>query len=134
MNSSQRILVVDDDHYIRTIISSTLIQNGYQVDTAKDGADAWKALNEVSYYLLITDYKMPRVNGLELVSKLRSQNKSLLVILVSGTMPIEALNLQPGLRINAMLEKPFTAAELLGAVKRVADAFVVTPLDRKSVV
>ena len=127
MNSSQRILVVDDDHYIRTIISSTLIQNGYQVDTAKDGADAWKALNEVSYYLLITDYKMPRVNGLELVSKLRSQNKSLPVILVSGTMPIEALNLQPGLRIDAMLEKPFTAAELLGAVKRVADAFVVTP-------
>ncbi|MGA2870357.1 MAG: response regulator [Verrucomicrobiota bacterium] len=127
MNSFQRILVVDDDLYIRTIISSTLIQIGYQVDTANDGADAWKALNEVSYYLLITDYKMPRVDGLELISKLRSQDKSLPVILVSGTMPVEALNRQPGLRINAVLEKPFTADELLDAVKRVADAFFVTP-------
>jgi CheY-like chemotaxis protein len=127
LNSSQRILVVDDDLYIRTIISSMLIQNGYQVDTARDGAEAWKALNEASYYLLITDYKMPRVDGLELISKLRSQDKSLPVILVSGTMPVEALNRQPGLRIDAMLEKPFTADDLLDAVKRVASAFVVTP-------
>jgi DNA-binding response OmpR family regulator len=127
LNSSQRILVVDDDPYIRKIISSTLIQNRYQIDTARDGAEAWKALNEVSYSLLITDYKMPRVDGLELIRKLRSQDKSLPVIMVSGTMPVEALNRQPGLRINAMLDKPFTAAELLGVVKRVAGAFVVTP-------
>jgi DNA-binding response OmpR family regulator len=127
MNLSQRILVVDDDLYIRTIISSTLIQNGYQVDTAKDGADAWKALNEASYSLLITDYKMPRVDGLELITKLRSQDKSPPVILVSGTMPVEALNRRPGLRIDALLEKPFTADELLDAVERVAGAFVTTP-------
>jgi DNA-binding response OmpR family regulator len=126
LNSSQRILVADDDPYIRTIIYSTLIQIGYQVDTAKDGAEAWKALNEASYSLLITDYKMPRVDGLELITKLRFQDKSLPVILVSGTMPVEALTRQPGLRIGAMLEKPFTADELLDAVKRVTDALVVT--------
>ena len=63
LNSSQRILVVDDDIQIREIIASTLIKRGYKVDTAKDGADAWKALNETSYYLLITDHKMPRVTG-----------------------------------------------------------------------
>jgi len=127
LNSSQRILVADDDPFIRTIISSTLVQNGYQVDIAKDGAEAWKALNEASYSLLITDYKMPRVDGLELITKLRSQDKSLPVILVSGTMPVEALNRRPGLRIDALLEKPFTAEELLEAVKRVAGAYVVTP-------
>ena len=118
--------MVDDDLHIRVTISSTLIQNGYEVDTARDGAEAWKALNEVSYYLLITDYKMPRVNGLELIGKMRSQDKSLLVIMVSGTMPVEALNRQAGLRISATLEKPFTADELLEVVKRVAGELVAT--------
>ena len=124
MNSSQRILVVDDDHHLREIISSTLIQNGYEVDTARDGAEAWKTLNEASYYLLITDYKMPRVNGLELIKKLRSEAKLLPVILISGTMPTEELNRQPDLRIDAMLEKPFTIAGLLGAVKKVMGVLI----------
>lgn len=126
-NPSRRILVVDDDVHIREIISVTLIQTGYKVDTAKDGADAWKALNAVSYFLLITDYKMPKVTGLELIKKLRSEDRMLPVILVSGTMPTEELKRHTWLRIDALLSKPFTAAELLDTVKKVVGAHIETP-------
>ena len=119
VNLSRRILVADDDLHIRELIALTLMRSGYQVDIAKDGADAWEALNEASYYLLITDYNMPRVTGVELIKKLRSENMTLPVILVSGTMPTEELKRHPWLRVDATLPKPFTVAELLDLVEKV---------------
>jgi DNA-binding response OmpR family regulator len=68
----QRILVADDDTNIRELIAISLIRAGYQVDAARDGAEAWNALKETTYSLLITDHKMPRLTGVELIKKLRS--------------------------------------------------------------
>ena len=96
-----------------------LIGSGYSVDTAADGADAWAAVQTVSYDLLITDNSMPRVSGLELIRKLRSENMTLPVILASGTVPIEELKRHPLLPLEAILPKPFTIAELLDVVKKV---------------
>src|SRR3984885_13160969 len=127
MTTQQHVLVVDDDHHIRELIARTLIQDGYKVDIAKDGADAWKALNDVSYDLLITDHKMPRVTGVELIKKLQSEDMTLSVILMSGTMPAEELKLHPWLRIDAMLPKPFDIPELLSAVEKVLPILSQTP-------
>ncbi|HWY30826.1 MAG TPA: response regulator [Candidatus Acidoferrum sp.] len=124
---SKRILVADDDQAIRELISVFLIRSGYEVDTVKDGADAWKALNEASYYMLITDYKMPRMTGVELINLLRSQDMTLPVILVSGTMPTEELNRRPWLRVDATLHKPFTLEELLDTVNNVMNKLIETP-------
>jgi DNA-binding response OmpR family regulator len=124
---SKRILVADDDHAIRELISVYLIRSGYEVDTVKDGADAWKALNEASYFLLITDYKMPRVTGVELINMLRCKDMTLPVILVSGTMPTEELKRYPWLRVDATLDKPFTPEELLEAVNKVINKLIETP-------
>jgi len=117
-----RILLVDDDFYVRELNAGVLIRVGYNVDTAGDGADAWKALNEVSYDLLITDNKMPRVTGMELIKKLRSEDMTLPVILASGTMPAEELKQYPWLQLDATLPKPFTIAQLLDMVIKVLDA------------
>jgi DNA-binding NtrC family response regulator len=125
---SKRILVADDDQAIRELISAYLMRSGYEVDTAKDGADAWKALNEVSYYLLITDYTMPRVTGVELINMLRSKDMNLPVILMSGTMPTEELKRYPWLRVDATLDKPFTPEELLDAVDKVINKLIETPI------
>jgi DNA-binding response OmpR family regulator len=118
-----RILLVDDDLYTRELNAGVLIQSGYKVDTANDGADAWKALNDESYDLLITDNKMPRVTGLELIKKLRAEDMALPVILASGTVPEDELNRHPWLQLDATLPKPFTIAELLEAVKKVLGSF-----------
>jgi DNA-binding response OmpR family regulator len=121
-NPPHRILLVDDDFYVRELNAGVLIRLGYKVDTAGDGADAWKSLNEQNYDLLITDNKMPRVTGLELIKKLRSEDMTLPVILASGTVPSEELKRHPWLQLDATLPKPFTIAELLDAVKKVLGA------------
>ncbi len=118
-DSSQRILVVDDEIYIRELLVKALAILGYQsVDSASDGADAWEALHKASYCLVITDHKMPRITGLELIDRMRSEGMLQPVILISGTPPTEELKRNPGLRVDAMLPKPFTVATLSATLEK----------------
>jgi DNA-binding response OmpR family regulator len=118
-NRKYRVLLVDDEPSARAMIAEILTRSGYSVDTAKDGADAWNALHVSSYDLLITDNRMPRVTGMELIQKLRSENIRLRVIMASGTVPVEELIRQPQMRLDAILAKPFAIAELLAVVRKV---------------
>ena len=115
---SNCILVVDDDTDLRRSIAEVLIRSAYQVDTAKDGEAGWEALQTRNYDLLITDNQMPKISGLELVTRLRSAGMTLPVILASGAMP-EELNRLPWLQLSATLLKPFTPNELLGTIKNI---------------
>lgn len=116
---SNRILVVDDDNYVRQLSAKVLVRSGYQVDVAEDGNAGWEALQAKRYDLLITDNNMPKVSGVELVKKLRTKGVTLPVILASGTIPAEELKRHPWLQLSATLPKPFTIGELLGTVKKV---------------
>ena len=123
ITSSQRVLVVDDEIYIREILVKAIVNLGYErVDSASDGADAWEALHKVSYGLIITDQKMPRITGLELIVRMRSEGMQQPVILISGTLPTEELNRNPGLRVDAMLAKPFTVAALSATMRKLLRA------------
>jgi two-component system OmpR family response regulator len=108
---------VDDDLANRRLNSLLLTRSGYEVDTAEDGQGGWEALHAHHYDLLVTDNTMPRLSGLELVKKLRSAQMMLPVVLASGTLGIAELNSNKWLRITATLWKPFTADQLLEAVK-----------------
>jgi DNA-binding response OmpR family regulator len=110
--------LVDDDALIRDICARVLRCFGYETETAKDGAAAWKTLQVYSYDLLITDNNMPKVSGVELVKKVRSAHMSLPVILASGNLPTGELDRNPWLQPVATLAKPFTGDELLGTVVR----------------
>ncbi len=123
----QGILVVDDESAIRDTIAISLVRSGYRVVTARDGADAWKALNQVNYHLLITYHKMPKLTGLELIQKLRSEAMTLPVILISGMMPTEEMQQHPGLRVDATLLKPFAMEALLQAVKNTLNRLIEPP-------
>ena len=114
-----RILVVDDELCIRKLTTAALIRSGYHVDTAEDGAAAWEALDADTYDLLITDHKMPKLSGVELIKKLRDEDINLPVILASGAMPTEELDRHPWLQLAATLLKPYTTDELLATVRKV---------------
>ena len=118
-NPPKRILVVDDDEFIRQVNADMLSRFGYETETAEDGAAAWEALQDNGYDLLITDNSMPKVSGVELVKKLRSAHMTVPVVLASGTVPMEAMNRNSSLQLAAMLVKPFTTDELLATVKKV---------------
>jgi DNA-binding response OmpR family regulator len=117
-----RILVVDDDPYICHLSAEVLIRHGYEVNAAEDGAAGWKELQTNHYNLLITEHDLPRLTGVKLLRKLRAARMALPVVMVSEAMPAEALNLHPCLQLRATLLKPFTAVELLLAVKEVLRA------------
>jgi DNA-binding response OmpR family regulator len=118
-NSRCRILLVDDDHDLRSLNAALLVQSGYHVDTAGDGASGWRALKDHHYDVLITDNSMPGVTGLELIKKLRSEDMTLAVIMASGRTPTEELTQNPWLRIDAILPKPYSIADLVRTVDEV---------------
>src|SRR2546422_9753088 len=68
--------MVDDDGDFRQLSAGALVSFGYRVDVAEDGEAAWKALHANSYDLLITDNKMPKISGVELVKKSTRLNSS----------------------------------------------------------
>ena len=119
LNFRRRILVVDDDQDILRLDMEALACSGYKADAAADGAAAWDVLQLNGYDLLVTDYNMPRMSGIELIQKLHAARMTLPVILVSGTIPIEKLKRHPWLQIDATLLKPYTADELLATVEKV---------------
>ncbi len=118
-NPPHRILVVDDDDSLRQLNMEVLSQNGYAVEAAADGDIAWVTLQENNYDLLITDQKMPRVSGVELLKKLRAARMALPVIMATGTVPQVEFALYPWLQPTAVLLKPYTIPELLGVVHNV---------------
>ena len=114
----KRILVVDDDSDIRQFSVDILTDSGYEVDGAKDGADGWDALQASNYDLVITDNKMPRMTGMEMIEKLRAAYMTLPVILATRYVPRYELSLRPWLEPDAMLERPFSDKDLLDTVKK----------------
>ena len=116
-NGRRRILVVDDEPLIRLLNTDILEGAGYEVDTAEDGAAAWDALQVSDYDLLVTDNQMPTFSGVDLVLKIREAGMILPVIMATGTPPEEEFSQHPWLYPFAMLLKPYSLAELSGAVK-----------------
>jgi DNA-binding response OmpR family regulator len=119
-NAPRRVLVVEDDMLILRLYSDVLRTSGYEVDTAEDGDEGWKALHATrcasrGYDLMITDNNMPKLTGLELIIKLRSEGMDLPVIMATGLAPANT----ECLRISAVLTKPFTVVEFLKTVERV---------------
>lgn len=120
----ERILIVDDDPSLRDVLSTVLQGCSYKVECAADGEEAWQALHERQFNLLITDQDMPRLTGIELLRRLRGRFDCIPAILVSGKMPwgepdLEAL-LTPGLAI----EKPYSLMQLLVEVRRLVSSTV----------
>jgi DNA-binding response OmpR family regulator len=119
---SNRILLVDDDSTIRRLSAQALTRSGYAVSTAEDGQAGWDALRAESFHLLITDNRMPRLSGLELVQRVRAARIALPIIMASGSLNAEELNRNRWLRLAATLSKPFTSDQLVATVQEVLRA------------
>jgi len=118
-NSTRRILVVDDDSDTRQLSVDVLAGSGYDVEAVKDGAAGWEALQANSYDLTITDNKMPRMTGIEMIEKLRSARMAFPVIMATGHLPTHEFARKPWLKPDVTLQRPFSNDDLLEAVKKV---------------
>jgi DNA-binding NtrC family response regulator len=111
------ILVIDDDDFIRSILSTVLKKDGYKVYDAGDGETGLDCVNKFEPDLVITDYKMPGISGLEVVTQLTRTHPGLPVIMLTAfgdvTLTIKAI--QAG--AYDFIEKPLKNYELLNAVQ-----------------
>ncbi len=112
------VLVVDNERAVRTIVCHMLERHGYRTRSAASGADAEEVLGNggAEVDLLLTDVLMPGISGRELVERVRSHRPDLRAIYMSGYSGDGAPFLGPWGDGGAVLEKPFTAAQLIRAV------------------
>jgi DNA-binding response OmpR family regulator len=118
-NPARRILVVDDDPDTRQLSVDVLVSSEYEVDAALDGAAGLEALRAKHYDLVITDNKMPKMTGVELIEKLRYPRVGLPVIMATSQLPTNIFDQKPWLTPDATLQRPFSNDDLLATVKRV---------------
>ena len=79
-----RILVVDDDSYIRLFLEETLVGQKYEVEVAKDGEQAWKMLQASPPDLVLSDLKMPKMDGLALLESINTLDDPPGVVLITA--------------------------------------------------
>ena len=114
---SETILVADDDPAVRRVCVRALTHFGHRVLAAADGAEALTILraHDGDVQLIISDMMMPKMTGLELYQRLRSEGRASKFLFTSGDeLSVRELAADPGLRV---LQKPWTIEELAGAVR-----------------
>ncbi len=84
MNSQPNILIVDDEEHIRKIMSIMLGKHGYQCRTAASGEEALALIGRESFDAVLTDLKMPGIDGLELLARLKADYPELVVVMVTA--------------------------------------------------
>jgi DNA-binding response OmpR family regulator len=108
-SASPLILLVDDDPNVRSYMERALVEDGYRVLTARDGRSALELATAVHVDALVSDVRMPDLDGYALAARLRERLSTLPVLFVSGFTSEEP----PG----PYLRKPFTPAALAAAVR-----------------
>ena len=119
--SAVNILVVDDVPDTREILNKNLSAEGYQVFTASSVAEAIRVLDATSVDLVITDIRMPKVSGIELVRHVHENLKDTKLVVITGYPTIEGAVKAVKIGAEEYITKPFTDSELLSTVRRTLD-------------
>ncbi len=120
---AKQLLVVDDDASLLLAVSDTLRAEGYEVVTARRGAEAMVRVAEALPDLIISDIRMPGMDGYALVRNLRSSPRTRLVPIIFLTAKDETEDRIAGFRtgVDAYVTKPFETEELVAIVKSILD-------------
>lgn len=112
------ILIVDDEPGIRTMVQFELSQSGHTILTADSGATALEVLKTKTVDLILTDMRMPQMDGLDLVVQVRKSHPALPIILMTGFVEDRVKKVQE-YNLADMLHKPFTIDQLAESVEKV---------------
>ena len=120
----QRVLVVDDDAHVRALLSALLTHEGYSVVEAGDGLDALHKLRKRHFNLVISDYRMPRCDGMQLLASCRLLWPETAVIIVSGeSSNWTELAIRGG--AHAWVRKPWERTHLISVVRQAIEKVLV---------
>jgi CheY-like chemotaxis protein/anti-sigma regulatory factor (Ser/Thr protein kinase) len=124
-----RILVVDDDRTTRHVLSKVLASAGFTTSVATDGVEALKALRSKRFDLLLLDVWMPRMNGIELLAKLRTRKTRPRVVVMTSDDAPETLLKAVREQAFKYVHKPVESAVLLETVREALSAAEAPPIE-----
>ena len=115
-----KVLLADDEPDILELYSQMLEGSGYQVAVAEDGAEVLSLIDGGTYDLVIMDLHMPNVDGFEAIERIRSGDREVPVIVMTGYYPDDVIAERlEGLSVNKVMRKPVMITALMSAVKEV---------------
>jgi two-component system alkaline phosphatase synthesis response regulator PhoP len=119
MMADKRVLIVDDEIHIVHVVAIKLRNNGYEVISADNGAEAFELACSEKPDIIVTDYQMPVMTGMELVEKLRQheETKDTPIIILTARSFAISKEQQEQFQISGCLSKPFSPRELLGNIE-----------------
>jgi DNA-binding NtrC family response regulator len=120
-NSALRILIVDDNREVRTILQEYLREEGYPAEGAQDGEDALKKHDIHPYDLIITDLNMPGMTGIDLIKEIGKGNGNTEFIIITGYASLDTAIEAVKAGAFDYLVKPFRIEELKVVIKNAQD-------------
>lgn len=116
---ANKVLVADDEIHIIHVVAIKLRNNGYEVIAANNGAEAYDLACREMPDIVVTDYQMPLMTGIELITKLREneRTKEMPVILLTARSFAVSQEQQESLGVSSCLSKPFSPKELLKTIQ-----------------
>lgn len=118
MPSSPKILLIDDNRHGLIARRTVLEEAGYQVDTAKDGKEGLEKFAATSYDVVVTDFRMPRTGGAEVLKQVREADPRVPVVLLSGYVRQLGLNEESTGADVVLAKGPTEAQDLVRAIAR----------------
>ena len=117
--AERKVLVADDEIHIVHVVAIKLRNNGFEVISAANGAEAFELACEEKPDIIVTDFQMPVMTGLQLVEKLRQckQTKDIPVIMLTARGFAVEDGQKEDLQISELLSKPFSPKELLRSIE-----------------
>src|SRR5690349_10659799 len=115
--NSVRVLITEDDEALAEALRFALSRAGYAVDRAANGAEADEALKQDVFALLVLDLGLPKLDGFEVLRRLRRRNPALPVLILSGRETAEEKVTGLDLGADDYLVKPFSVPELQARVR-----------------
>jgi len=116
---ANKVLVADDEIHIIHVVAIKLRNNGYEVIAANNGLEAYDLACREKPDIIVTDYQMPLMTGIELITKLREDEKTreIPVILLTARTFAVSQEQQESLAVSSCLSKPFSPKELLKTIQ-----------------
>ncbi|MCM3603582.1 response regulator [Robertmurraya korlensis] len=108
----KRILLAEDEEVLRMLVVDTLEEEEYGVDEAADGTEAVQLFDENNYDLLVLDYMMPGLTGLEVIDHVRQKNKEVKILMLSAKSQQYEQEKVIEAGANYFMAKPFSPMEL----------------------
>lgn len=119
MMGSKKILVVDDEEILRMLITDTLEFEGYTIEEAEDGRQGYEKITSNRYDLILLDYMMPHLTGMEVLEKMQSLALEVPVIMLTAKAQQADREMAHSYGANYFMPKPFSPAELVTLVNQI---------------